>query len=239
MKVIKANGEETLYDPEKIVRSLGRVGASQELIQEVLSETEKELYEGIHTKAMYKIVFRNLRKLSRGVASKYHLKNAIMELGPTGFPFEKFIASLLNAEGYKTLGSFRTFGHVPLNVRNKWHYSGTFYSVRAKYLNRPVKDGYGGVEIWPGEHFTAGQCWNEFADNRPLKAQYDFRFMYPRTIDDQMQWEVDRLGGPRCEQHKRELDWFLNYVKPDDKILVIGSKHGGLEHQIRKSKKDV
>lgn len=143
------------------------------------------------------------------------------------------------AEGYKTLGSFRTFGHVPLNVRNKWHYSGTFYSVRAKYLNRPVKDGYGGVEIWPGEHFTAGQCWNEFADNRPLKAQYDFRFMYPRTIDDQMQWEVDRLGGPRCEQHKRELDWFLNYVKPDDKILVIGSKHGGLEYQIRKSKKDV
>lgn len=103
MKIIKANEEEASYDPEKIIRSLKRAGATQEIIQEVLSATEKELYEGIHTKEMYRIVFRNLKKLSNGTAGKYHLKNAIMELGPTGFPFEKFIAALLEAEGYQTL----------------------------------------------------------------------------------------------------------------------------------------
>jgi ribosomal protein L21E len=90
-------------EPEKIVRSLERAGANQEIIQEVLSETEKEIFDGIHTQAMYKIVFRNLKKLSHSTAGKYHLKNAIMELGPTGFPFEKFIAALLQAEGYQTL----------------------------------------------------------------------------------------------------------------------------------------
>ena len=64
MKIIKANGEETTYDQDKIVQSLKRAGASQEIIQEVLSKTEKKLYDGIHTKAVYKIVFRNLKKLS-------------------------------------------------------------------------------------------------------------------------------------------------------------------------------
>ena len=111
MKIIKATGEEASYEPEKIVRSLERAGASQEIIKEVLSETEKELFEGIHTKAMYKIVFRNLKKLSHGTAGKYHLKNAIMELGPTGFPFENFIAALFEAEGYQTLTDQIVQGH--------------------------------------------------------------------------------------------------------------------------------
>ena len=111
MKIIKANGEETSYEPEKIARSLERAGAGQEVIQEVLSATEKELFDGIHTKAMYKIVFRNLKKLSHGTAGKYHLKSAIMELGPTGFPFEKFIAALLEAEGYQTLTDQIVQGH--------------------------------------------------------------------------------------------------------------------------------
>ena len=111
MKIIKANGDETSYEPEKIVRSLERAGASQEIIQEVLSETEKELFDGIHTKALYKIVFRNLKKLSHQTAGKYHLKNAIMEFGPTGFPFENFIASLLEVEGYQTLTDQIVQGH--------------------------------------------------------------------------------------------------------------------------------
>jgi hypothetical protein len=103
MKIIKANGVETSYLPEKIVRSLERTGASKEVIQKVLAETEKELFDGIHTKTIYKIVFRNLKKINRSIAHKYHLKNAIMELGPTGFPFEKFISILLEAEGFQTV----------------------------------------------------------------------------------------------------------------------------------------
>ena len=31
----------------------------------------------------------------RSIASKYKLKKAIYELGPTGFPFERFIAAIL------------------------------------------------------------------------------------------------------------------------------------------------
>ena len=34
---------------------------------------------------------------------RYHLKRAIMELGPSGFPFERYVNELLKQQGYKTL----------------------------------------------------------------------------------------------------------------------------------------
>lgn len=154
------------------------------------------------------------------------------------FNFDEAIKAFEN--GYRCFGSYRTFGDMPLSPKNRWHYSGTFFIVRAKYLtNTKVKKGYGGVECWPGENIEAKYSYCSFMDGQPFKIGYDINAMYPKIVDAQMDWEVKRLGGPRCEQHKRELDWFLNYIKEDDKILVIGSKHGGLEYQIRKSKKNV
>ncbi len=150
------------------------------------------------------------------------------------------------AEGYRSFGSFRTFGDAPLSPRHRWHYSGTFFAVRAKYLTGEVKPEYGGVEAWCGDHIPASLSWCEFADSAELKAGYDRDRMYPMRVDAQMQWEVDRIGGPRCEQHKRELDWFLGII---DKtfgeyvnrygmifpvhVLVIGSRNGGLEYQLQ------
>ena len=43
-----------------------------------------------------------LKKQKSVFASKYKLKKAIYELGPTGFPFERFIAAILEHSGYKT-----------------------------------------------------------------------------------------------------------------------------------------
>lgn len=111
MKVIKASGEEILFESEKIVRSLERAGASKEIIEKVLAETEKALYEKIPTKSIYKLVFKNLKKFNRSVASKYHLKHAMMELGPAGYPFEKFIAKVFEEEGYNTLTEQIVEGH--------------------------------------------------------------------------------------------------------------------------------
>lgn len=58
------------------------------------------LYPGITTKEIYKKAFSLLRKTSRPYAAKYKLKKAIMELGPTGFPFEKYLAEVLKHEGF-------------------------------------------------------------------------------------------------------------------------------------------
>lgn len=139
------------------------------------------------------------------------------------------------AAGYKMFGSFRAFGDEPLNPTHQWHYSGTYFSVRAKHLaGKIVKAGYGGVEAWPGDHFKPHECWCEFGENTYVLGQYQLASWYPDRVDAQMQWESDRLSGPRCEQHQRELDWFATHLRNTDRILVIGSKHGGLEYQIRK-----
>jgi hypothetical protein len=41
-----------------------------------------------------------LKSRSKPMAARFHLKQAIMELGPSGFPFENFIAALLKEQGY-------------------------------------------------------------------------------------------------------------------------------------------
>jgi hypothetical protein len=79
------------------------------------------------------------------------------------------------AQGYKTFGSLRAFGNAPLAPAHSWHYAGTFFAVRAKYLDRtkPVKSGYGGVEAWPGNNFPANEAWCEFGDNRAIMSHYN------------------------------------------------------------------
>jgi hypothetical protein len=54
------------------------------------------------TKKIYQLAFNMLKAKSRVSASKYTLKKALMELGPSGFPFEKLVGKLLAQEGFST-----------------------------------------------------------------------------------------------------------------------------------------
>jgi hypothetical protein len=102
MYVLKASGEKERFDPTKLMRTCLRAGASQEISEEVVEEIEKNIYDGISTKEILKRTLRLLRRKHPGVASRYDLKRAIMSLGPTGFPFEKFFAEVLQNYGYET-----------------------------------------------------------------------------------------------------------------------------------------
>ncbi|MGV3632241.1 MAG: restriction endonuclease [Bacteroidota bacterium] len=100
--VLKSSGERNKFSEKKIRQSLQRVGATEEQVRFILNEIKEQLYEGISTKSIYKLAFRLLKDSSRHLAARYNLKQGIMELGPSGFPFEKFVAEILNAQGYKT-----------------------------------------------------------------------------------------------------------------------------------------
>ncbi len=100
--ITKASGETCKFSEEKIRKSLSRAGATVEQADVIMKEVGANLYEGMSTKKIYRLAFNLLRGKSRHIAARYHLKQAIMELGPSGFPFETFMAELLNAEGYKT-----------------------------------------------------------------------------------------------------------------------------------------
>ncbi|WP_338376339.1 restriction endonuclease [uncultured Flavobacterium sp.] len=102
MKVTKFSGEVVIFDKDKLKKSLFKSGANEEDVFRVLNTIEKELYDGIPTKKIYKMAFQLLKKVSNVHAAKYNLRTAIMALGPAGFYFEKFIAKVFEIEGYET-----------------------------------------------------------------------------------------------------------------------------------------
>lgn len=100
--IVKASGEIAVFSEKKLRASLQRVGATPEQIDSVINEIAGKLYDGISTKKIYRMAFNLLKGSSRHLAAKYHLKQAIMELGPSGFPFEKYIAEIFHYQGYRT-----------------------------------------------------------------------------------------------------------------------------------------
>jgi len=93
IEITKSSGEKVKFSLEKLRASLKRSGADADLINQILDKVRDELYQGISTKEIYNRAFAMLKNEKLEYASKYKLKKAIYELGPTGFPFEKFIAA--------------------------------------------------------------------------------------------------------------------------------------------------
>ena len=98
--VTKASGEKVLFSEERLINSLKRSGANEELINRILYEIEDLIYEGIPTKKIYQKAFSLLKKFSASVAAKYDLKKAVINLGPSGYPFEKLVGTILNYQGF-------------------------------------------------------------------------------------------------------------------------------------------
>lgn len=100
--VTKASGDTALFEMEKLRQSMRNSGADEKQIDRVVKDIEPRLYQGISTKKIYKWAFAMLKKQSKPTAARYQLKRAIMELGPSGFPFETFISHVLKKQGYHT-----------------------------------------------------------------------------------------------------------------------------------------
>lgn len=102
LEITKSSGEKAKFSIDKLRASLHKTGADKETVNHIIAKVRDELYQGISTKEIYNRAFALLKKKKSYFASKYKLKKAIYELGPTGFPFEKFISALLEYSGYKT-----------------------------------------------------------------------------------------------------------------------------------------
>lgn len=111
INIIKASGLKVPFDAMKIRLSLHRVGADEPLIEEIIKEVEQSLSEGMTTHQVYRIAFRLLHRKSHLLAAKYHLKRAIMQLGVSGYPFEKYIAALLQQQGYHVANNLIVQGY--------------------------------------------------------------------------------------------------------------------------------
>lgn len=102
IKITKADGTVEFFKIEKLRRSLRRSGARPAEVNHVIAELTPTLYDGIRTQEIYRNAFRLLHNSDMPVAARYSLRRALFNLGPTGFPFEKFLARLFATDGYQT-----------------------------------------------------------------------------------------------------------------------------------------
>ncbi len=99
--IVKENGKHESFDSEKLRFSLLHSGASEESVEEVMSRVVPELKSGMTTQDIYSHAFAVLEGLNKKVARSYSLRRAVMQLGPSGFPFEDFVAEILRAKGFE------------------------------------------------------------------------------------------------------------------------------------------
>ncbi|MDX5438548.1 MAG: restriction endonuclease [Pontibacter sp.] len=169
--VTKSSGEQVLFSAGKLRLSLLRAGASDELVHEVMAQLEPILYEGITTRKIYKHAFSILKKLSKTTAARYSLKQGIMKLGPSGFPFEKFVAELLKVQGYATeIGVFVDGQCVRHEIDVVAVKDGERYMIECKYHNMHHNKSDVKVPMYIQSRFKdVEKVW-------PTEQEYEIRF---------------------------------------------------------------
>ena len=97
----KYSGETELFNIKKFTVSLQRAGASKALIEQLVLEITA-LPSLRTTKDIYEFALSRLHEKNPVIAAHYNVKRALLDFGPSGFPFEHYVAALFSAQGYVT-----------------------------------------------------------------------------------------------------------------------------------------
>jgi hypothetical protein len=136
--VMKADGTTEVFAVEKLKRSLRRAGATDQEVSEILNHLEPILYDGIRTQEIYSHAFTLLNQHATPAAARYSLRRALFGLGPTGFPFEDFMARLFEAEGYQTKTRLFVMGNCVEHELDVAGFTDTHsFVAEAKFHARP------------------------------------------------------------------------------------------------------
>ena len=101
--ILKANGEREHFAPEKLYTSLVRSGAPADVAEYITGRVASALKDGDRTRDIYARAFSMLRSRERPSAARYSVKRALLDLGPSGYPFEDFLAEIYRALGYSCM----------------------------------------------------------------------------------------------------------------------------------------
>ncbi len=115
MQIKKADGSVEPFDPQKLISALRKAGAESHVAEEIATHVttvceENHHDEAVKTEFIYHLAFRQLKNISRAAALKFSLKRALLEIGPSGFPFEEFIASIWRRRGYTAITGQIVYG---------------------------------------------------------------------------------------------------------------------------------
>jgi len=134
--IIKASGEKEIFRKSKIERTARRAGASKNFAREVANKVSRKVYEGMTSRQILKLTLRLLKEQPE-VAVRYDLKRAIMNLGPSGFPFEEYFSQILKSYGFETQTGVYLNGKVVQHEIDILAKKKLVYMVENKYHNYP------------------------------------------------------------------------------------------------------
>jgi hypothetical protein len=143
--VINLRGEKELFSLRKVFNSARRAGASEKLAQEIALKIQKQAFPGIKTSEIFKKAKELLRRSDKSSGLRFSLKEAIRKLGPSGFPFEKYIGDIFLIQGFE----------VFLNQKIKGRYAKHEIDFLAK-KNKFLYIGECKFRIHPGERIDLG-----------------------------------------------------------------------------------
>jgi hypothetical protein len=98
--VIKSSGMPEDFNIRKLINSLVRSGAPEDVASDIAEKVAEHIGPSEHTKHIYRIAKKMLRQHNRTAGMRYSMKRAIYSLGPSGYPFEKYVGRILAAYGY-------------------------------------------------------------------------------------------------------------------------------------------
>jgi hypothetical protein len=135
----KKSGKTEIYIAQKLIESIESVGLSADEARLITKEIEKrQADKKITTRKLHYDTFRLIRKHSNAAAARYNLKKAVSELGPSGYPFERFFGAILEALGYEVQVGTHQVGHCLSHeidvLADKDDYR---LVVECKFKNRP------------------------------------------------------------------------------------------------------
>lgn len=99
--VIKRSGEQVAFSEEKVLRSMHRVGVPDALQPQVLQHIKERISgNSITTDEIFSHILEFLKEKDKKSSIRFNLRQAVFDLGPTGFPFEKYIERVFQSQGY-------------------------------------------------------------------------------------------------------------------------------------------
>lgn len=137
--VIKQNGERELFSEDKVIRSMKRVGLDNAIQPKVLEHIKQRLHPDIETAEIFAHIREYLNEHNEQKASiKLNLKQAIFDLGPTGFPFERYMQRIFQEMGYQSeVNLILQGGCVTHEIDIRIEKDGKREIIEAKFHNQP------------------------------------------------------------------------------------------------------
>ncbi len=135
-KIIKKNGKEEFFVPEKLCESMVMVGAPDGLAQQVCRIVDESIESGVSTDKIFTTTRKYLKNYDPKISALYALERGLGALGPSGFIFEQYVAALFREMDYDVQTNVYVEGEGVTHEIDVWAEKGNVvYVIEAKYRN--------------------------------------------------------------------------------------------------------